>query len=89
MLLFTLGVSFLTGIVFGILPALSSRADLVTAMKQGSKGAGDSPGRRRVQSGLIVAAGRGVGGAADRRRAAADEPLPAPAASIRATAPIA
>jgi len=53
-LLFTLGVSFVTGIIFGILPALSSRADLVSAMKQGSKGAGDSPGRRRVQSGLIV-----------------------------------
>ncbi|HMC77330.1 MAG TPA: ABC transporter permease, partial [Vicinamibacterales bacterium] len=53
-LLFTLGISFLTGIVFGILPALSPRADLVSAMKQGSKGAGDSPGRRRVQSGLIV-----------------------------------
>jgi predicted permease len=53
-LLFTLGISFLTGMVFGILPALSSRADLVRAMKQGSKGAGDSPGRRRVQNGLIV-----------------------------------
>ena len=53
-LLFTLGISFLTGIGFGILPALSSRTDLVTAMKQGSKGAGDSPARRRVQSGLIV-----------------------------------
>ena len=53
-LLFTLGMSFATGIIFGILPALSSRADLVSAMKQGSKGAGDSPGRRRVQSGLIV-----------------------------------
>jgi predicted permease len=53
-LLFTIGVSLLTGIIFGILPALSSRADLVSAMKQGSKGSGDSPGRRRVQSGLIV-----------------------------------
>ena len=53
-LLFTIGISFLTGIIFGILPALSSRADLVAAMKHGSKGAGDSPGRRRIQSGLIV-----------------------------------
>ena len=53
-LLFTIGISVLTGIIFGILPALSSRADLVSAMKQGSKGAGDSPGRKRVQSGLIV-----------------------------------
>jgi predicted permease len=53
-LLFTIGISVLTGIIFGILPALSSRVDLVSAMKQGSRGAGDSPGRRRVQSGLIV-----------------------------------
>ena len=51
---FTLLMSFLTGILFGILPAFSSRADLVSAMKQGSKGAGDSPARRRIQSGLIV-----------------------------------
>jgi putative ABC transport system permease protein len=53
-LVFTIGISFVTGIIFGILPALSTRADLVSSMKQGSKGAGDSPGRRRLQSGLIV-----------------------------------
>jgi putative ABC transport system permease protein len=53
-LAFTVGIAFVTGIIFGILPALSSRADLVSAMKQGSKGAGETPGRRRVQSGLIV-----------------------------------
>ena len=53
-LFFTIAVSFVTGIIFGILPALSTRADLVSSMKQGSKGAGDSPARRRLQSGLIV-----------------------------------
>jgi putative ABC transport system permease protein len=53
-LFFTIAVSFITGIIFGILPALSTRADLVSSMKQGTKGAGDSPGRRRLQSGLIV-----------------------------------
>ena len=53
-LLFTVAVSFATGIIFGILPAFSSRADLVSAMKQGSKGAGNSPARRRIQSALIV-----------------------------------
>ena len=34
------GVSFVTGIVFGILPALSSRVDLVSAMKQGEQAVG-------------------------------------------------
>ena len=53
-LFFTIAVSFVTGIIFGILPALGTRADLVSSMKQGSKGAGDSPARRRLQSGLIV-----------------------------------
>jgi putative ABC transport system permease protein len=53
-LFFTIAISFVTGVIFGILPALSTRADLVSSMKQGSKGAGDSPGRRRLQSGLIV-----------------------------------
>ncbi|MEP6915420.1 MAG: ABC transporter permease [Acidobacteriota bacterium] len=53
-LLYSLGVSFLTGIVFGILPAFSSPTDLSIAMKKGSKGSGDSPGRRRIQSALIV-----------------------------------
>jgi predicted permease len=53
-LLYSLGLSFVTGIVFGILPALSSRPDLTSAMKQGSKGGGESPARRRIQSALIV-----------------------------------
>src|SRR5262249_18791991 len=53
-LAFTIATSFVTGVIFGILPAVNSRADLVAAMKQGSKGSGETPGRRRVQSGLIV-----------------------------------
>src|SRR4030095_8804616 len=40
-LLFTVGVSMLTGLVFGALPALASRVNLVTAMKQSGKGSGD------------------------------------------------
>jgi putative ABC transport system permease protein len=52
---FTLGVSVLTGLGFGTFPAMASRVDLVDAMKQGSKGAGESTGRRRVQRSLIVA----------------------------------
>jgi len=54
-LLFTIAVSMITGLLFGTLPALASRVDLVAAMKQGSKGAGESAGRRRLQSALIVA----------------------------------
>ncbi|HEX7138962.1 MAG TPA: ABC transporter permease [Vicinamibacterales bacterium] len=54
-LLFTLLVSIVTGVVFGIVPALASRVDLAGAMKHGSKGAGESLGRRRLQSTLIVA----------------------------------
>jgi putative ABC transport system permease protein len=54
-LLFTVVVSMLTGLLFGTLPAMASRVDLAGAMKQGSKGAGESGGRRRLQRGLIVA----------------------------------
>jgi putative ABC transport system permease protein len=54
-LLFTLGVSIATGIVFGTFPALASRADLAAAMKQGSRGGGENRGRRRLQNALIVA----------------------------------
>jgi len=53
-LVFTILLSVATGVLFGILPALSSRADLVSAMKQGGKGATESPGRRHVQHALIV-----------------------------------
>jgi putative ABC transport system permease protein len=54
-LLFTLAVSMLTGLMFGTLPAVASRADLMTAMRQGSRGSGVSAGRRRLQSALVVA----------------------------------
>jgi putative ABC transport system permease protein len=54
-LVFTLAVSMLTGLVFGTFPAMASRVDLVHAMKQGTKGSGESGGRRRLQSALIVA----------------------------------
>ncbi len=54
-LLFTLLVSVLTGIVFGTLPAIGTRVNLVNALKQGSNQAGAGTGRRRMQSALIVA----------------------------------
>ncbi len=52
-LLFTLGVSLLGGIIFGLAPALrSSRANLQQVLRQTSRGAGDA--RHRLQ-GLFVA----------------------------------
>ena len=54
-LAFTLLISVVTGIVFGTLPALSSRVDLSSAMKQGGRGSSESAGRRRIQGALIVA----------------------------------
>jgi putative ABC transport system permease protein len=54
-LLFTLGVSILTGVLFGTLPALGARVNLTSALKQGGSQAGESGGRRRLQGALIVA----------------------------------
>jgi putative ABC transport system permease protein len=54
-LLFTLGVAVLTGLFFGILPALASKVDLASAMKQGAKGSGGASARKRITHGLIVA----------------------------------
>ena len=54
-LVFTLGVSIVTGILFGTLPALGSRVDLVSALKQGGGQAGEPSGRKRMQGALIVA----------------------------------
>jgi predicted permease len=54
-LAFTVLVSVVTGVLFGTLPALGTRVNLVNALKQGSNQAGDASGRRRMQSALIVA----------------------------------
>jgi putative ABC transport system permease protein len=54
-LLFTLGVAVVSGLVFGLVPALSTRADVLPALKQGSSGSGVSSHRRRVQDALVVA----------------------------------
>jgi putative ABC transport system permease protein len=55
-LLFSLGVSLLTGILFGLAPALrSSRPDLVEALKDSSRGAGTSERSGRLHGLLVVA----------------------------------
>jgi predicted permease len=51
-LMFTFGVSVLTGLVFGSIPALSRRVDVAPALNEGSRGTQSS---QRVRSALIVA----------------------------------
>ena len=52
---FALGISVLTGLLFGTLPALGSRRALATAINQGSGRASDVAGRHRVRNLLVTA----------------------------------
>jgi putative ABC transport system permease protein len=55
-LLFTLAVSMAAGVLFGIVPALHlSGGDLHAALREGGRGQGAGPGRRRTQRVLVVA----------------------------------
>ncbi len=54
-LLFTLIVSVGAGLVFGLLPALSLRPNLVPSLKEGSGQSAVSAGRQRLRSALVVA----------------------------------
>ena len=51
-LVFTLGVSVLTGLIFGSIPALSRRIDVAPALREGGR---SSQSSQRVRSTLIVA----------------------------------
>jgi putative ABC transport system permease protein len=53
---FTIGVSLLTGLLFGLFPALqSSKPDLVSTLKEASGRAGTGVRQTRIRSGLVVA----------------------------------
>jgi predicted permease len=55
-LAFSLGISMLTGVLFGMLPALRAmHADVNAALKEGSAGLSATRGARRLRSGLVVA----------------------------------
>ena len=53
---FTLAVSMATGILFGLAPAFAARhtGSLGSALKEGSRGSGESIARNRVRSALVV-----------------------------------
>jgi putative ABC transport system permease protein len=54
-LAFTLGIALLTGILFGLIPALSaSQTDLASTFKEGSSRAGSSFGQNKARSILVV-----------------------------------
>ena len=53
---FAFGISLLTGLIVGVVPALQqSRTDLRGALGEGSRGAGDGMRRRRLRSALVAA----------------------------------
>jgi predicted permease len=53
---FTLGVSLLTGVLFGLFPALhTSKPDLVSTLKEASGRSGTSQRHTRVRSALVIA----------------------------------
>src|SRR4051812_29604773 len=54
-LLFSLGLSVVTGLIFGIAPAwLAARADVNEALKQGTRGSTEGGARGRLRSALVV-----------------------------------
>jgi len=54
-LVFTLALSVLTGILFGLAPALhSTRLDLAAAMKEGGRGSGTGRSGKRARTGLVI-----------------------------------
>ncbi len=53
-LMFTLAISVLTGLLFGLIPALRFATPNVVALKEGGRSASDAPGRHRARNALAV-----------------------------------
>ncbi len=67
-LVFTLGLSLITGLLMGLYPAWqSSRADLVDGLKEGGRGTSGSHGQHRFRRGLVDGASWIFGGITGER----------------------
>ena len=54
-LLFTLAISVVTGLVFGLMPLLASRESIFTALKESGGRSTPGEGRQRMRSALLIA----------------------------------
>ena len=54
-LLFTLAISLLSGVLFGLVPMVRFRAVDATALKEGGRSTSDAPARLRTRNALVVA----------------------------------
>jgi predicted permease len=55
-LAYTLGVSLLTGVIFGLTPALqSTKGKVYSALKEGGRGTSTGGNKNRIRAGLVVA----------------------------------
>ena len=54
-ILFTLGVSVLAGLLFGIIPVMKFGTPKIAALKEGGRSASDGPSRHRTRNVLVVA----------------------------------